>query len=117
LKGFEAEIIQDEQVRSEIEFEAAVQAVISSTAVEMLEQFVGVDKQDIITAPTRFVPQRLGEMTFSHSGRAAEDHIAFVADVITGGQGQDLLAIDGGIEAEIEAFQGFGRGQGGSAQA
>ena len=71
LEGFETEIIQDKQIRPEIEFEAALQAVVSPTAVEMLEQFVGVDKQDIITPPARFMAQRLGKMTFSDASRAA----------------------------------------------
>ena len=44
--------------------------VVSPTAVEMLEQFVGVDKQGIIAPPARFVTQRLGKVTFSDPGRA-----------------------------------------------
>ena len=53
---------------------------------------------------------------FADAGRAAQDHLAFFADVISGGQGQQLLPIEAGIEIEIEGFQGFGGSQGGAPQ-
>ena len=40
-----------------------------------------------------------------------------LADVVAGGQLQDVLAVEAGVELEVEAFQGFGGVEGAAEQA
>ena len=73
--------------------------------MEMLEHLVGVDEQHIETLPARFVGEGLSEMAFAYARRPADQHVTFLADVLTAGQVEHLLAVDGGVKAPIEALQ------------
>jgi hypothetical protein len=44
-------------------------------------------------------------MAFSHPGRANKEHVALLADKMTGGQFVDPRAIDGRVESEVEVVQ------------
>src|SRR5437764_8155436 len=48
-------------------------------------------------------------MTFPHSRGAADQNVALGPDVVAAGQGEDLLAVDAGVGAEVEALQGLRR--------
>ena len=48
----------------------------------------------------------LGQMAFADSGRADQEDVAALADEVAGGQFVDLSAVDGGVEAKVESFQG-----------
>ena len=52
--------------------------------------------------------QSLRQVRFSDACWPADDDISFLTDVIAHGQVQNLLAIDGWIETEVEGFQSFG---------
>jgi hypothetical protein len=56
-------------------------------------------------------------LRFPDAGWAADEHVTFLLDIEAGGQIENLLAIDGRIEGEVEAFQGFAGVDGGPAQA
>ncbi len=45
---------------------------------------------------------------FPNAAGSANQHIAFLADVVTTGEVQDLLAVDARIETEVEPFQRLG---------
>ena len=56
-------------------------------------------------------------MRLARAGGPAQQHILFLADVVARSQLQDLLAIEVGVKAKIEAFQGLGAVDGGAPQA
>ena len=60
--------------------------------------------------------QGLGEMAFADARWPTEQHIAFLADVVTAGQVQELLSVNLGVAAPIEVLQGFGGVQRGPSQ-
>jgi hypothetical protein len=71
----------------------------------VLKHLVGVDEQDLEDLATRFLAKRLGRMGFSQACRPADQHVAFLAHIVPGGEGQDLLPTDGGAELEVEGLQ------------
>ena len=75
--------------------------------MEMLEHLVGVDVQHIKTLPARSMGEGLSEMAFAYARWPADQHVTFLADVLTAGQVEHLLAVDGGVKAPIEALQRF----------
>ena len=54
-----------------------------------------------------FVADGLGQMGFADAGRAEEQHILGFADELAGGQVENLLFVDGGVEAPVEVLQRF----------
>ena len=87
LKRLEAEVIQDQQIRTQVERDPPFPGPIRPAAVEVLEHFLGVDEQHIQTlAGPHSWPRAWREVRFAYSGRAADQQIAFLADKLTGGQ-------------------------------
>jgi hypothetical protein len=76
--------------------------------MEMAEHGMGGDQEDLEALPGCFVGNRLGQMRFARPRLAAEQEIAMGSDELAGGQIVDLLAIDGGVEAKVEALQRLG---------
>ena len=48
------------------------------------------------------------EVTFPHPGWAAYQQVALLTDVVTGGQGQYPLAIEGRVEGKVKSLQRLG---------
>jgi hypothetical protein len=69
---------------------------------------LGADEEDIEALPARFTSERLGQMTLPDASRPTDQHVAFLADVITAGQMEYLLAVHAGVNAPIEVHQGLG---------
>ena len=55
-------------------------------------------------------------MRLSYPTLTRNQNVLALPDILTGSQIEDLLAIDGGVEVEIEGFEGFGGTEGGAAQ-
>ena len=102
-------IIQNEQFGSHIQRQPPLETAIGPPTVQMRQHLVGVAEQHIKALSTRFVPERLRQMTFPDPAWPANQHIPFLADVVAAGECQDLLAVDARIEAEVEPFQRLGR--------
>ena len=108
LDRFETEIIQDEQIGAQVVAQPALPGAICPATVEVLEHFLDAHEKHIKALAGGFLTKRLSQMGFTHPGRAADQQVAVLADVFAGGQLQDLLAVEVGIELEIKAFNGFG---------
>ncbi len=54
----------------------------------MLQHLVDVEEKHLKALATRFLAKSLGDVGFSDAGWAADQQIALLADVVTGGQGQ-----------------------------
>ena len=60
----EPEVIQHQQVGTEVGLEASFQSAVGTPPVEVLEHTIGVDEESGVAPSTGFVGQRLGEMGF-----------------------------------------------------
>ena len=65
--------------------------------------------EDLLALLDGFVAQGLGQMRFADSGRAEEEDVFAFAEVIAGGQFEDLFAVDGRVELPVEVFERFER--------
>ncbi len=108
MQRLEAEVVEHQQVGTQIGLEAPLQGAVGAAAIDVLEHLVGVDEQGGVATATRLVGQRLGQVGLAHAGGAADQYVVFVADVGAGGQIQHLLAVEAGVEVEVEAFHCFG---------
>ena len=63
-----------------------------------------------------FVIRALTWLGFPDTRWAADDDVAFFVDEIAGGQSQQLLPVEAGVEVEVKGFHGFGGVEGGPPQ-
>src|ERR687891_298680 len=107
-QGFQPEVVEHEQIRAPIELETLGPGPIGPATMEVLEHLVGVDEEHIKPLSTRFMGEGLREVAFANPRGATDQYIAFLTDVVTARQVEHLLPVDGGVEAPLEARQGFG---------
>jgi len=117
LERLEPEIVQDQEVRAEIDLQAAVQGAVGPAAVDEAQHAVRVGKENVVASPAGLVGQGLRQMGLAHAGRSADQQVALVVDVGAGRQVEHLLAVEAGIEVEVKPFQGLGGVQGRPADA
>src|SRR3990172_4543687 len=117
LDRLETEVVDDQQVGASVERETLLVSVVSATGMEMAQHLVGVGEGDVTAPATGFVGQRLSQMTFSNSRWAADQHVALVGEVMPGGQFVNQLAIETGVESEVERLQSLAGVEGGATQA
>ena len=91
VEGLEAKVIEDQQIEAEIGLQAPFAAAIGPSAVDVAQNAVGVHKEGRVTLATGFMGQRLGQMGLAHAGGAAEEDVAFAADIGAGRQVEDLV--------------------------
>ena len=70
----EAEVVQDQHVRSRVGEQPALVGSIGSAAVEMAEHSRGGDKDDVEAAATGFVSERLRQVRFADAGGTLNKH-------------------------------------------
>ena len=66
---------------------------------------------DTLVGLDRVHPQGDGEMAFTDAGRAEQVHGLAAVDEAEFGQGEDAVAVEAGLEAEVEGLQGLDPGQ------
>src|ERR1044072_5516860 len=82
----------------------------------MGEQAARGGKEDVEPPPARLMTQRLGEMGLADAGRPLNEDVFVALDEARGGEIEDLLARDRGIEAEIKALEGLLEVEAGAAE-
>ena len=112
----EAEVVEHQHIGTRVGEQPPLVGAVGPAAVEMAEHAGGGDEDDVEAALTRLVPERLREVRFADAGRTLNEHRLVPFDEPTRGEIEDLLAIDGRIEAEIEALQRLAQIDGRAAQ-
>ena len=107
----EAHVVDDEQVGLEV---AAQEAVTLGEGLPREE--VGDEVEDGPVAHDEalldgLVADCLGEVGLADAGRADQEDVVVLADEVPGGQLEDVLAGDGGIEAPAEVVEGAQGGE------
>jgi len=105
-EGFHADVVEDEQVGAQVALEGFVAfgglvAGVGEVAGEVEDGAVEAG----VAGFDGFASESLGEVAFADSGRADEEDVAVLADILAGGQRVDLAAGDTGLEAEVEGVE------------
>ena len=66
---------------------------------------MSVGEQNVEALATHFLPQGLDEVELPYARRSTDEDVAMLAYVVARRQRQDVLAIDGGVELEVEGLQ------------
>jgi len=97
-QGFEAEVVQDEQVGAKVELEATFEGPVGASTVDVLQHTVGIDEQDVVSSAASLVGEGLGQVRLTctapavrrrcrcaDTGGSADEHIALLADIDASG--------------------------------
>jgi hypothetical protein len=102
-QGFEAEVVEDQEIGTGVPEEALVVSAVGPAAGEVGEHLGGVDEQHVEAATTGLVGERLAEVTLAHPRGAVEQDVLVAFDELAGGEVEDLRLVELGVEAEVEA--------------
>jgi len=101
----EAEVIEDQEVRSKIDREPSLVGSIGPTAVEMREHLLDGGKEHVVAPTTGLLTEGLGEMALAHAAGSDDEDILFAFDPRSRRQIEDLLPVDRGVERPVEPFE------------
>lgn len=107
LQGLEAEVIDNEQAHRCELGKLSLKAVVGTGGIELRKHFGYGGKQNIVSGADGTVAQGLGDVTFAGAAGTNDEHTDLFLDKPAGSQIDDQAAIDIGVEAEVELFQGF----------
>ncbi len=106
-QGLEAHVIDDEQVWFEITAQYPILLVEGFVFEEVPHQVEDGTVEDLEVELDGFVADGLSQVGFADSGRADEEDVNGLADVLAGGPVLDRFAGAGGIKAPVKVLQGF----------
>ncbi len=107
-QGFEAHVINDQQVGFEVAGQAAVQFGGRGLGLEFADQVKDGPIQCHKTGFNGVLADGLGQMVFAQTRRPNEQDVPSLANELAAGQFINLLAFDRGVKTPIEVLQGFG---------
>lgn len=105
-EGFEAHVVDDEEVGFEVAGEEAGFGGAAFAGGEVAHEVEDGAVVDAVAVADGFAPEGLGKVAFADAGRADEQDVAGFGDEVAGGELMDAVARDAGIEAEVEAVKG-----------
>jgi hypothetical protein len=100
--GPDAELIDDEDLRGDVDPHPAVQGVLGHGPAKVFDEGLGPDEADPVTLLNGLDPQSHGQTRLAHAGRPEEDDVGRPGDKAQGGQLLKLAFIDRGLEGEVE---------------
>jgi hypothetical protein len=111
-QGGQAEVINDQQVRSEQLSQRLFPASIGASRVEASEQLRALDEQGSVTDSAGLIPQRLGQMSLPYAGRPVENHMLFLVrhQPLNPGRSLYINVLDSKTLHRIEIMVCAGRG-------
>ena len=80
VEGRKAEVVQDEQIESEVFFDPLFPGVICPSCQKETEEFDGLDEEDIIAETTCLMADGLSNVTLSHTGRTVKKNMLSTFD-------------------------------------
>lgn len=106
-QGFEAHVVDDDQVGLEVAAQGFVLLFEGFGFEEVADQVEDRAVEHFLALLDGFVAQRLGQMGFADAGWAEEQQVLPLAQILAGGQFEELRPADGGVELPVEVFQAF----------
>ena len=108
VQGLEPEVVEDEQVGADVGGQAALVGAVGAAAVEVRQHPRGRDEQDVEATTAGLVTERLGEVALADAGGSLDEDRLVALDEARGGEVEDLLAVDGEVEGEVESNNEYG---------
>src|SRR5207302_4511527 len=96
---------------------ALIAGAVSAPAGEVGENLVGGHEEHLVATTAGFVGEGLRQVALADAGRPEHEDALVALDVLAGGEVEDLGLVELGIKAEVEALEGLGGIEGGTAQA
>jgi hypothetical protein len=106
-QGFESHVVDDDEIGLEVFAQHLVLLIEGFVAQDVAHEVEDGAVEDVAALFDGLVAQGLGEVGFADSGRADEEDVVGVAQVIACGQFEDLAAVDRGVKLPIEVFEAF----------
>jgi hypothetical protein len=106
-----AHLIEDEKSWHPQLIETLAEAIHLDVVGELVEQFGDGDEVNVMTVRHRLHAERDGEMCLAHPGWSEQDDVLAVSEKAQGRQFLDLLAVDGGLKAEVEVGERLMKGK------
>ena len=104
---FDAHVVDDEEIAAEVVVEDFLMPLgVVGVVTEVGEDVEDGTVEDGFAEFDQGVADGLGEVALAHSGRAEQEKVAGLVDKSSGGEVVDLGAADGGVEGEVEVFEG-----------
>ena len=107
FERFEAEVIDDEEIDLGQGVEAAVIGTDGPGSIELTEHFALCGEEDVIALADGAVTEGLGDMAFSGAAGTGDEDGEVLLDEAAGCQVEDLGAVDGEVESEVELLHGL----------
>src|ERR1051326_1960109 len=83
-EAMEREIIQDEQVRSQVAAEDALVGVVAARLAKIFEEPIGTREHDAVASSDGGRPERLDQEGFADADRANQDDVLFALEELQG---------------------------------
>ena len=113
-EGRESEVIDYEELWSQVFFNSLFPGVICSCGEQEAKEFCGLGKEHIVALSAGLMAQCMGEVALSSASRAIEEDMFSLFDKDTDSQIPDEPCVEFWIEGEIKAFEGLLFLEGGS---
>jgi len=113
VNGDVADLVDDQELGLAEELEPLLDAVLGIGPGQRGNERHGLGEAGPVALGDGLDAQGHGQMGFAHPGRPQQDDVLPVGDVAAACQLFDLLLVDGGLEAEVEALQGLDEGEAG----
>ncbi len=111
---FDAHVVDDEEVAAEVVVEDFLVTLgVVGVVAEVGEDVEDGAVEDGFAEFDQGVADGLGEVAFADSGGAEQEEVAGLVDKSSGGEVVDLRSVDGGVEGEVEVFEGACFSEGG----
>lgn len=101
----QAEVIDDEDVRSEQPAQRLLGRVIGAGLMQPLQQVVGTKEEHVVTGPARRMAQRRGEVGLPDAHGPEEDHVLLALDEAEGEEVAHAVAIEADRRVPVEALE------------
>lgn len=106
-KGFEAEVVDDEQRDAGEVLEAPLEGIDGARGVERAEELALGGEQHVMAFTHGGVTERLGDVAFAGAAGPGDEDRDFFRNEAAGGELDDEGLVDGVVEVVIELLEGF----------
>jgi len=107
VEGSESEVVEHEQIDLDEFFEEVEKLLGLIGEFELVPQFGCFEEEGGVVSSTGFMGERFGQMGFTGSGGADEEDAVSAGEIVAAGELADMGGGDGGIEEEVEGFEGL----------
>ena len=106
IEAPQAEVVDDQEIRSEETAESLVGGMVGARLMELLQEMIGAEEEHLVAGAAGRVTERTGEKGLSDADRPEEDYVLLALDEAEGEEIADTIAVEGDRGIPVEAFEG-----------